>query len=429
MTHEDITELEKGKRGVMRAFNQKESRFSYYGWVVVGMCALANMVAFGFAYSYGVFFKPLAAELGCERSVIAGAFSVFAIVSNSAAFFAGTLLDKFGAKVIFGVAGFALGLSMFAMSTASSLLEIYIYFGLIFSFGVAFSYVPAMATVSKWFQERRGTAIGLTAAGLGAGTLFFFPLNAWLISIFGWRKSYVILGVVTWLIFIVIVTFIRKPPTREDGESKDTPGSVEGLSLAEAFKTRTLCMLCLTWFFAAIALWAVMIHMVMMCTDRGMSLTLAASMGGIIGGTSIFGRIGSGFISDKLGRKTTCMLALIGQTVMLVWLIFSSEIWMFLVFAILFGLSSGGWTGVIPAFPADYFGIKATGSILGVVIIIVGVGIAVGPYAGGVIYDVTGSYNYMIIMCILSSILAIITTVLINELSSPFVDLLRLYKR
>ena len=397
---------------------QNEFSFSYYGWVVVAMCALANMTAFGLVYSYGVFFKPLAAELGYERSVIAGAFSAYAIVYTLFAFSAGRLLDRSGPKVILGVAGFALGLSMIAMSTANSLFELYLYFGLIFSLGVACTYVPVMATVSKWFQAKRGTAIGLTAAGLGVGSFVFSPLSAWLISVFGWRKSYIILGIAAWLIFMVIVKFIRKPPTREDGEAKGTPGSVEGLSLAEVFMTRTFWMLCLTWFFAAVALWAVMIHMVMMCTDRGISIILAGSMAGIIGGASLFGRIGSGFISDKIGRKTTCMLALICQTIMLVWLIFSSEIWMFLVFAVLFGVSSGGWTGVIPAFPADYFGSKATGSILGGVIIIVGVGVAVGPYAGGVIYDATGSYNYMIIMCILAGIAAIITTVLMGPVST-----------
>ena len=413
---------EKGDLMQKETYYQNEYSLSYYGWVVVGMCALANMVAFGFVFSYSVFFKSLAAEFGYERSVIAGAFSAYAIMHNLFAFFAGRLLDKFGPKVVLGVAGFALGLSMIVMSTVNSILELYLYFGLIFSLGVACSYVPAMATVSKWFQEKRGFAIGLTAAGLGAGSFIFSPLSAWLISVFGWRKSYFILGIVAWLIFFVVVTFVRKPPTKENGEAKDTVGSVKSLSLVKVFMTRTFWMICLTWFFAALALWAVMVHVVMMCTDRGMSIILAGSMMGVIGGASIFGRIGSGFISDKLGRKTTCMIALICQTIMLVWLIFSSEIWMLWVFAILFGVSSGGFVGVIPAFPADYFGIKAAGSILGLIIIIVGVGVAVGPYAGGVIYDVTGSYNYMIIMCIISSILATITSALIGPAKTTASD-------
>ena len=73
---------------------QNEFSISYYGWVVVAMCALANMTAFGLVYSYGVFFKPLAVELGYERSVIAGAFSAYAIVHNLFAFFAGRLFDR-----------------------------------------------------------------------------------------------------------------------------------------------------------------------------------------------------------------------------------------------------------------------------------------------------------------------------------------------
>ena len=254
---------------------------------------------------------------------------------------------------------------------------------------------------------------------LGVGSFVFSPLSAYLISVFGWRKSYIILGIVTWLIFMVIVEFMRKPPIREDGEKKDASGSVnDGFSVAGTFKTRNFWMICLTWFFVAITLWALMVHIVMMCTDRGMSIVLAGSTAGIVGGTSIFGRIGSGFMSDKVGRKTTCMFALICQTMMLVWLIFSSEVWMLLIFAILFGLSSGGWTGVIPAFTADYFGIESAGAILGFIIIIIGLGVAVGPYVGGVIYDVTHSNNYMIVMCIISSILSIIMTILMRPMKT-----------
>ena len=397
---------------------RNEFSLLYYGWVVVAMATLANMVALGLVYSYGVFFKPLAVELGYDRSVIAGVFSAYAIVHNLFAFFAGKLLDRFGPKVILGVAGFALGLSMIAMSTANSLLELYLYFGLIFSLGVACTYVPVMATVSNWFKEKRGTAIGITAAGVGAGSFVFSPLSAWMITAFGWRRSYSILGIATFFIFLMIVKFIRRASTAKGGETKNMPGSVEGFSFAKAFKTSTFWMIGLTWFFGVLALWAVLLHVVVMCIDRGSSLVLAGSMAGIIGGASLLGRIGSGFISDKIGRKTICLFALVCQTIMLVWLIFSSEIWMFLVFAILFGASSGGWVGIIPAFPSDYFGTKATGSIIGCVMIIVGVGVAIGPYIGGVIYDATGSYNYMILMCIFSSILAILTATLMKPVKT-----------
>jgi MFS family permease len=110
-----------------------------------------------------------------------------------------------------------------------------------------------------------------------------------------------------------------------------------------------------------------------------------------------------------VGRKRILITEFIFQSIAFIWLLFSTEVWMLFLFAVLFGLSSGGWTGVIAAFPADYFGYKATGSILGFAVILAGIGVAMGPYLGGYIYDTTHSYSYMVIMCIIATIAATIS--------------------
>jgi MFS family permease len=136
-------------------------------------------------------------------------------------------------------------------------------------------------------------------------------------------------------------------------------------------------------------------------------MMIAGILGGVIGATSIIGRISAGFFSDKVGRKRILITEFTFQSIAFIWLLVSTEVWMLLLFAILFGLSSGGWTGVIAALPADYFGLKATGSILGFAVILAGVGVAIGPYLGGYIFDATHSYHYMVIMCIAATIAAI----------------------
>lgn len=205
-----------------------EYELSYYGWIVVGMSFLACLIGFGLVYSYGVFFKSLASEFGWSRSIIAGAFSTYAILHNILAFFAGRLVDRYGPKLVLAIAGFCLGLSMIVMSFVTSIFTLYFYFGIIFSTGVAATYSPVMATVSRWFKTRRGLAVGLAAAGLGAGSLVFSPLSAWLISSFGWRQSYVILGIIAWVIFIPIVIFVREAP-REFMQAESESKSAKGL--------------------------------------------------------------------------------------------------------------------------------------------------------------------------------------------------------
>jgi len=368
------------------------------------MAFLANLVGYGLVYSYGVFLKPVSNEFGWSRSMTAGPFGFYAIFHTLLALLAGRLCDRFGPRLILAIGGFCLGLSMILMRNVTTIWDLYLFFGLFFSMGIAGEYIPVMSTVLRWFKVRRGLATGLTAAGMGTGSLVFAPLCAWLISSYGWRTAYTVLGILAWAIFIPIVKLIKQVP-RESMEL----GKHDGLSFCEAFRRRAFWALGFSWFFIALALWAMNIHIVPMATDRGVSMMTAGILGGVIGATSIIGRISSGFFSDKVGRKRILITEFTFQLIAVVWLLFSKEVWMLFLFAILFGLSSGGWAGVIAALPADYFGIKATGSILGFIFILVGMGVAIGPYLGGYIFDTTHSYNYMAVMCIIASILAIIS--------------------
>jgi MFS family permease len=385
---------------------ERESKFFFYGWVVVGMSFLANLVAFGIAYSFSVFFKALYSDFGWTRAVTAGAFSAYAISHDVFAPFAGWLTDKFGPKMIVATGGLCLGGSMIMMSFIDTIWELYIYYAFLFGWGVAGVYTPMMATVSRWFNKKRGFAIGLTSAGIGTGSLALSPFAAWLISCYDWRLAYTIVGILVFIIFIPIVCFIKKPPM-ETYETNNQMGAVIDFSFVEALRTKSLWALSFSWLFGALALWAVMIHIVALITDKGVSITAAGLLAGLAGGGSIIGRISGGFVSDKLGRKQVLLIAYIFQIIMLFWLFFSEELWMFLIFAPLFGISFGGWAGVIATFPADYFGIKRTGAIFGFVVIMAGVGVAVGSFMGGYIFDVTLSYDYMIVMAGLATLFAI----------------------
>lgn len=391
----------------------QESRISYYGWVVAGMALLANLVAFGLVYSFGVFFKPLASEFGWSRATTGGAFAAYAIIHNILALLTGRLTDRFGIRIVAAVAGSCLGLSMILMSRVTALWELYIYYISFFSVGVAATYAPMMATVSRWFTERRGFAIGIAAAGVGMGGLVIAPLTAWLISYYGWRIAYIVLGTMSWVIFIPIVIFVKE--SSWDGrKAKGKEESCEDFTFVEALKTRTFVLLNFAWFFIAFAAWGLMVHIVPLFTDKGISLLKAGILAGIIGGGGVAGRISGGFFSDRMGRKQTLLISFALQLIMLFWLLILEESWIVL-FAILFGLSYGGWGGIIAAFPADYFGIKATGIILGFFVFVGGLGAAFGSYVGGYIFDKTHSYHFMVVACVSATFISLMLALFIKR--------------
>jgi MFS family permease len=392
----------------------KETELSYYGWVIVIMAFFGNLFAYGLAFAYGIFLKEIAAEFGWSRASIVSAFSIYAFTHNLFSPFAGWLTDKFGPRLTTAFGGLCLGASMILMGFVKDIWELYFYYTLVFGLGVASMYGPMMATVSHWFTQRRGMAIGLAVSGVGGGSLVFSPLVALIISLYGWRTSYMVIGTATLIMFIPITIFIRAPSRETVGIEGKHEGALS-FSFMEALKTKALWIFSLSWLFIAMALWAIMIHMVPLLTDKGISLKMAGLLAGLIGAGSILGRIIAGIISDKLGRRQTILLTYHFQLIMLIWLLFSEGVWMFFIFALLFGVSSGGWGSALAAIPADYFGLRAIGAIFGLVIIIVGIGVGIGPYIGGYIFDKTHSYYYMVLICIFVTIVAIVLTLFLKS--------------
>jgi len=395
-----------------------EANPSYYGWIVVCVVFTAGLLAFGFVYSFGVFFKPLAAQFHWSRASIAGIFSAYMIIHNMMAPATGRLADKLGPKITTIAGGFCIGLTMLLMRYVSEIWQVYLLYSIVFSFGIASIYAPLMAVVSQWFTAKRGLAMGITTAGIGAGSMVFSPFSAWLISFYGWQAAYTTMGIICWVLFIPIAVFIRQAPkstTPPLAAATTTEDSNAGFTSMEAMKEKAFWMMGIAWFFGAIAIWAVMIHYVSLLGDMGISLTTAGSLAGLIGGASIVARVCMGILSDKIGRKRSLLIASAIQLIGLIFLLFCQNLPMFVIFSIVFGLGLGAFASVMPALPADLFGLKATATILGLIVAFAGAGGALGAFAGGYIFDATGGYSYMIWLTIGSSIASIIFISLIKR--------------
>lgn len=374
----------------------------YYGWTIVAACFVVTTFAYGVQYSFfGVFLNPLKEDFEWTPATIAWVPSLFMFFICVFGLFAGWFTDRFGPRLIVGIGGFFIGLGLVLTSLLTAPWQIYVYYSLMVGFGTGCVGPPIFTTVSRWFVERRGLALGIVATGIGLGTIIIAPAARWLISEYDddWRFPCRVIGFAAWAIIAAALLLKKEPGEapphgRTNDQTRDTsPGAMEGLTLAQAVRTNTLWLLILLHIFAFTGLLMVMYHVVAYAQDMGIAKMTAATLLSVIGGVGIAGRIGGGIASDRLGRKPIFIFALLVQGAMMLWLWKSTSVGTFYVFAAIWGLGYGAWAPLMPALTAELFGLRHMGSILGLVSASFGIGGILGPAIAGNTYTDTDSYS------------------------------------
>jgi len=266
-------------------------------------------------------------------------------------------------------------------------------------------FVVMMSTVSRWFDKKRGMAIGIATSGSALGILILAPVAAYLISNFGWRMSYIVIGLVAWFVVISMAMLLRRDPSEigalPDGENSGAgtkfPGREEstqltGLSLPQALRTRNFWLILFIWLLFGSSISLIFTHVVPYATDAGVSFIEASTILSMTSGFSILSRLSVGRISDIIGRKTPGIICAMFGVGALIWLIWSHNLWMFYLFAVAFGLYYGGLGVSSLAMASDFFGGPSFGKIIGALEVGFLIGSATGAVLGGFIFDVTGSY-------------------------------------
>ncbi len=397
----------------------------FYGYVVVLVAALIMVVTWGTIYSFGVFFKPMLTDLGWTRAAISGAYSLTFVVNGFLGIFAGRLCDRFGPRVVVTVCGLLIVLGYLLMSQVHAIWHMYLFYGLIIGTGLSGIYVPAITTVARWFIKRRGLMTGIVIAGISVGTLVTSPVANWLISSYGWRTSYIVMGIAVLVLVTLAAQFLKRDPAQlglvpygesEAGENSSHP-SISGLSLSQAVRTRQFWMLCFMLPFFEFGADTIMVHIVPHVTDEGFSAASAAGVLATIGGLSLVGRISMGGIGDRIGNRRVFTLGMGIAVLTLIWLLFAGELWMFYLFAIVFGFAYGSYGPLISLLVADSFGLSSLGVILGVVTCFVTIGAAIGPIFAGKIFDVMGSYQVAFVVCAVLTASAMILSLFLKPIT------------
>ena len=392
-----------------------------YGWVIVliAFCILTTHVLI--VYTFGIFLIPLTTEFNWDRGPLSGVVSVSMTVAGALSILSGRLSDKYGPRPLVTATALLTGAGFILMSQINSLWQVYLIWGLLMGVGGSSCEIPIISTISKWFVKRRGIAIGIAITGFGLGAILWPPLAQWLISTFGWRQSFIILGMITLIIITPLAQLLKHSPQRaglkpygEDGTEEGRHSlslATIGLSFKQAIKTGRFWIFGVVKFCFIFYLQMIIVHIAPMAIDTGISAIVAASILSIIGGISIVGRLTISALSDRLGSRLILTVCL-GTTIpALIWLVFARETWMFFIFAVIFGLAYGGLAPAVLVVPAELFGLRSLGTILGSFMLFSMAGGAVGAPFAGRIFDITGNYNLALWSCVVISAVATILSI------------------
>lgn len=408
--------------------NKNRAGKIFYGWFILLGAVLIVSTAYSMRYSFSVFYREILNEFGWSRADTAAAFSVSMIVYGVSSPFVGSLVDRLGPKrvLLFGMTLLTLGL--IGMSFMNSIWLMYALYGGVMALGInSLGYAVHNSYIPNWFVTKRGVAFGLLLCGSG-GANVLNALYQWMLLTVPWRTMYLIMAGATVAVIIPIVLLIIKRTPQElgllpDGVTENPTGDAakaakakkasaliidkewasKDWTLGRAVKTPQLWLMFFAQFCVSAALNLGSAHQAIYCQDIGLDQAFAASVLGLIGVSTIFGNFMSG-LSDKLGREITFTIGTGGTLVSIYALLTASfeRPWLLYVYAIIWGLFFGMGSSSLISGLADMFSGLHFGAINGFFLLGFGIGGAVGPWLGGLVYDMTKSYHIAFIFMMAS---------------------------
>ena len=372
-----------------------EARESSYAWIRLAV-ALALMTLGGAGmYSMAVALPPLQADFGIARGEASLPFTLTMLGFGVGGIFMGRLADRFGVIVPVMIGAMCLALGFTAAGFAQNLAQFAAIHGLLIGFGTSGTFVPLVADITLWFTRRRGIAVAIVMSGNYLAGTVWPPVMQHFIDSDGWRATYIGTGLVCLIAMPPLALALRRKPPAIGGLSgagaqAASPDPERPLGLTPG---RLQGLLCVAGVACCVAMSMPQVHMVAYCADLGFPAARGAEMLALMMGFGIVSRLVSGWIADHIGGLRTLLLgAALQATALALFLPFDGLVGLYVVSA-LFGLFQGG---IVPSYPLivrQYFSPREAGARTGTVIMATLVGMALGGWMPGWIFDVTGSYR------------------------------------
>ncbi len=409
-----------------------KNRGVFFGWWLLGAGTVVMVMQGGlYAYGFPAFFVPLAATLGTSRGALSLAFSFTRLESSLLGPIEGFMIDRFGPRGIMYIGFALLGLSFILFSFVNSLLGFYLVFPII-ALGASLSgFLPVITAVNNWFSRRRGLATGICSAGVNVGGVLV-AVVAFSISIYGWRTTAVLIGLVIWLLGFPLTAMMRHKPQPygylPDGDDPDAPpgSSADGrpsgaeetpdFTPMQALKTPAFWFIASAHGFSLFIVGSVSIHQIPLLVDAGISFETAASILAFMTMVAMVGRVAGGWLGDQLGRKLILVVCFLLMSAGVVVLATAQTVPQAMLFAVLYGLGYGARAPILIAIRAEFFGPRNFATIMGLSQPIMVIGSFFGPIAAGFAYDAQGSYQMVFFVI---SVINLIGAVLVFFIKKP----------
>ncbi|HZC02197.1 MAG TPA: OFA family MFS transporter [Gammaproteobacteria bacterium] len=366
---------------------------------IIATAGVVMQVALGAVYAWSVFRVPLSDAYGTGVSAVNTTFSIALLTLGFAAFFGGLWMNKSGPRIVALSAGVLYGAGIFLASFAQpSLWILYLTYGLMAGIGIGLGYIVPIATLVKWFPDKRGFITGIAVAGFGAGALLTAPIAKQLVQGVGLFPTFAILGIVYLVMVVGAALFMRNPPEgwKPEGWEPEESGERTGVDyeLGGALKTWQWYALWALLFLNVTAGIAIISEADPIAQEvSGVAPATAAWLVSIISVGNAAGRFLWAWLSDAIGRKWVFLVMFLLQAALFFLLpVVGVSFVMLAILSFIIVSCYGGGFGTMPAFNADYFGSKNVGMIYGLMITAWGFAGVLGPQLISIMYDATRSY-------------------------------------
>lgn len=372
----------------------------FYGWVVVAAGFVITCIGLGTAMSLGVFLEPITTAMGWSRTDVSTAAVLTFLAMGAGSFFWGAISDRYGTRVVLLCGGVLLGIGLMSASQVTQVWQFQLLWGVLGGLAAGAFFAPLTAIASRWFTRHRSLAVALITSGMGLGSMVIGPLARAIISVSDWRTAMFDLGLLALAVVLPTSLLVRNAPAEPvlaSGLAVDGSGSPGGFTVAQALRTPQFAAVAGTFFACCAAHSGPIFHMISYALDCGVPAMTAATVFGTAGVASLVGRIVFGLTADRLGAKPTLVGGLLLQAASIQLYFFVRTPEAFYAVAMVFGLSYGGVMPLYAILVREYFGARIMGSMFGAVAMISTIGMAIGPWVGGFIFDHVGGYGWLYI--------------------------------
>jgi len=396
----------------------------FYGWVILAACFMVTTVASGTMMGFGVFITPMAEDMGWSHSALSFSYALSAMVTGIGVLIVGSFLHTHSVRFIFFLSTLVHCFGIYMTSTATTIEAFYFWYGFVASIGRSAFFLSTTTLITRWFDKRRGLVMGVMMSGNGVGPFIFSPMITWMIFMWDWQTAYVVLSTLMIVCLLASCFFIRNHPyemgltpygghpgpvpvqSRPTSPGASKPVRPGGSLWGNVLRMEGFWALSFINFFCCVCHSIPLVHVVGFALSAGLSAFAASWVLAIMSISSVVGRIYWGLFADRYGARLALMLTLFMQGALILWLVNAQDPVIFFLYALVWGFGYGGVGTQYGMVSREVFGARLFGPGYAGQNAFAMVGMSVGGFLGGYLFDISHSYVTSWLVSVASGLIA-----------------------